>query len=816
MNDLCEPVPAGTGGAFARWLWLGTLLLCFIVYAQHFYGVGFTKTIEIESDSLRSDGGHAWKLKLPTEHRAFAARHHLKVFEDGKEIGPNERSNNRVRKHGSGRFRMDEKGTLRMSASDNSSIALNLRKYTLKVPARVKPLQLVGSVVLLLVASWLVWRRGDVPLKKSIALPAIGWVAGLVLVTALIVRFLAMEVYAGFSDGGFSVNGIPYSDAMGWLDQATALFRGNGFHGVYAGQRPFYSVFLAAAYHLFGESLSTGRVINLGCGALSCLFLFLFIARATGRRGMALAAVVAFLFAHQQLTDLQLLITEPMGLTFIIAGAYAWWAGLLRMNPWALFAAGALIGLSNLTRTFTMLGLPLFAFITLGGCLLQRLPWKRTILVCTLFTLGATCVMAPWMIRQKLRFDTFSLSTAGSDLLYSAATDSPGWNADLYDELKTAGIEREDSGAVHAYYATRYAETVKQAPVRYFKRLVSWIFEYLTTHDFGSPLTRMALLIAGSIIAMRSWAGGRALAGTCGFIAAVVLASVIGKIPPGLVLAFSSTAAFMLGGRAVRWGIVVLLATLLSGAFMSAMIGNFGMNRMTPLTSWVFTAILFISFEAVAIRFAGRPTTGKDDEEPEKFAWRGLASITVWGMLAISLLAAATVAATGFSHIDEKHPELTLDEPQRASVRDWVREQLPGAQKADDDVFFISVVRMEPFIGLVQAKEDTSHWARPFLPREYARTVAFVRVLPGEMAGGSLMGVQLRCRPEELKSGKRDVLVGVTSIDEDAPLGHDKTMVEGFALIPFSGEGAQMEFDFKNAQTFPVTPEAAAIMSGTE
>ena len=78
------------------------------------------------------------------------------MFEDGKEIGPNERSNQRVRQHGSGRDRMDEKGTLRISASDNSSIALNLRKYSLQVPARVKPLQLGGSLALLLLASWLV------------------------------------------------------------------------------------------------------------------------------------------------------------------------------------------------------------------------------------------------------------------------------------------------------------------------------------------------------------------------------------------------------------------------------------------------------------------------------------------------------------------------------------------------------------------------------------------------------------------------------------------------------------------------------------
>ena len=249
-------------------------------------------------------------------------------------------------------------------------------------------------------------------------------------------------------------------------------------------------------------------------------------------------------------------------------------------------------------------------------------------------------------------------------------------------------------------------------------------------------------------------------------------------------------------------GIVVLLATLLSGAMMSAMIGNFGMNRMTPLTSWVFNVILFLAMEAVASRIFGR-LPAEDKEEQENAAWHGLPSFSAWSMIAISLVAAVTVAATGFTHVDEMQPEFLLDAGQRASVRDWVRKELPGAQDAADDVFFISVVRVDLFIGSVLANEDTSHWARPFLPRDYGRTVAFVRVLPGETPGGSLMSVQLRCQPEELQRDKLYLLVGVTSFDEQAPLGHDKTMVEGFALLPFTRSGAQRTSTLPMPKPFP-------------
>ena len=172
-------------GGYARWLWLAALALCFAVFAQYYYGVGLTKTIEIDVDGLRADSGNAWKLKLPDEHRTYAARYRLKVFEDDVLLGPHERSNNRVRNHGSGRYRMDDKWTLRMSTSDNTSPVTNIRKYTLQLPARVKPLQLAAAVSLLLVASFLVVRRGSGHAAARYCGVPIAWVAVAVLVAAL-------------------------------------------------------------------------------------------------------------------------------------------------------------------------------------------------------------------------------------------------------------------------------------------------------------------------------------------------------------------------------------------------------------------------------------------------------------------------------------------------------------------------------------------------------------------------------------------------------------------------------------------------------
>ena len=808
-----EAESPGAGG-IARWLWLVAAALFFVVFAQHYFGVGFKKKIEIDRNSMRADSGHAWKLKLPREHRTNAARFHLEVFEDGTAIGPSEINNRRVRKHGSGRYRLDENGTLRLSASDNSSPVFNGREYSLEIPARVRPFQLAIAVVILLGASLVVRKNSGFAVTKSgptrVGLMALG-----VLVVALGVRIWAMGAYSKYSDGGFAVNGIPYSDALAWTELAHSLHEGTGYQGSFAGQRPFYSVFMASVFHVFGESLEAGKMVNVICGALSVLFLCLLVARSTGQWGLGLVGAAALLFDQQQLHDIQLLITEPMGLTLIIVGAYALWAGLLTLNMWTLFAAGALIGFSNLTRTFTMLGLPLFALLVLVACLLQKLSWKRVVLICGMFTLGATCVMAPWMIRQKLRYDTYSLSTVGSDLLYSAATETPGWSKDLYDELEAEGLEREQLGEVHAFYSSRFSEKVKENPGRYFGRLVTWVFEYVTHHDFGGSLTRLTVLSGGLFLALLAWWNGKSFVGGLLLLASAGLAPLLGQLPAGLVLGGALSLALWFGDRTVRWSIVVLIATLLSGAIMSAMIGNFGMNRTSPLTAWIFSVVVFVAMGALARRLIEGPQKqavgGKADVSS---IWNGLPAGISWGLIAIFGFSASLVALTGFANEGTMATGATLETAEKARVRDWVRDLLPGARKAPDEAFFVSVVRVENYLAYVRAGEDTSHWARPFLPRPYGRTAGFVRVLPGEAPGGSLMAVQFRSQIDDVPKGETLVLVGINNTDEDAPLGHDVNMVEAIALIPFSSNGAAKELLYADAKLYPVTPEAATILSG--
>ena len=87
----------------------------------------------------RSDGGHCWLAELPAdlppgEDLDHARRSPLKLFEDGREIGPASAVIDEIRAHGAGRF-CHWGRHLYFSASDNSNPNSNGRAYRVLIPA---------------------------------------------------------------------------------------------------------------------------------------------------------------------------------------------------------------------------------------------------------------------------------------------------------------------------------------------------------------------------------------------------------------------------------------------------------------------------------------------------------------------------------------------------------------------------------------------------------------------------------------------------------------------------------------------------------
>jgi hypothetical protein len=802
--------PTTDGRRLRRTLWIVAALLCFAAFAQHFAGIGFTKKIAIEPEAIGPDKGHSWRVRLPEEHRSSAALYKIRILEDGEHNGTLARSNRLVRDHGTGRYRLGKNGILRFSASDNSNPEFNGKKYVAEVPVSVSPVLLIAGLAVFAGAGFLARRRQPFAPRRA---PPVSLIALAVLAVALVIRIWALEAYADYSDGAFAVKGSPYSDALAWTDLALNLKDGHGFEGTFAGQRPLYQILTASVYRFFGDSLTTGKMVNVCCGALSVTFVFLLVSHASRHWSIGLAAAVTLLWTREQLTHVQLLVTEPMGLTLILVGAYAWWAGLVGRNPWTLFAAGLIIGISNLTHTFTLLGLPAFALIILAVSLFEKTGWRRALLLCATFTVGATMAIAPWMIRQKLRYDTFALSSFSADLLYAASKDEPGWNNSLYEELNAAGIQQSQLKERSRYFSRRHKEEVFKDPGRYARRVIDWLGDYWNYYDFKDPILRLVLLLAGLAGSFIAWWHGRPLAGAVSFTVTCGLISLLGLFPPAATILAAAAIALWLGHRSLRLAVIVMLATLTSGSILCAMIGTFAMNRTAALTAWIFPALVLLALTAIFRRFVLK-------EEPEAPAsefdtearsiWWPIPFTVSWTIIGLAAAAVIVVASTGFSN-QGRRTELQLTEAEQAAVRDWIHTQIPATETAPDSVLLASLVKLTPYRSALRANEDTSHSARSFLPRPYDRTAAFVRLIRGSHPRGTLRASQFAGPPESLDDIDNTalyILSGILNIDEN---GHDIEMVEAIVLIPFSENERIMHFE--KAIRFPVTPEAAAILN---
>jgi pectate lyase len=96
-------------------------------------GVGASNVLSITLTGLKSDGGYAYKIGYPLDvagdSNSAPTISKLRLFENGKEIGPAHSVHQKIRDLGNGRF-SHWGTTLIFSASDNSNPATNGRSYT--------------------------------------------------------------------------------------------------------------------------------------------------------------------------------------------------------------------------------------------------------------------------------------------------------------------------------------------------------------------------------------------------------------------------------------------------------------------------------------------------------------------------------------------------------------------------------------------------------------------------------------------------------------------------------------------------------------
>ena len=758
------------------------------------------------------------------------------VTENGVPTGRRATSNAIVRDHGRGWFKVLRQN-VRFSATDLTDPRTNGRHYAVHAPRPV-PLALLGGLLALsAITLTLSFRRPTspdpkdpdsdrfwIPKQKS-AFANSGWLPFTIFLASSAVAAALLYFGSDFTDRGLTVKGMPYSDAEGWNEMAIALAEGRGFTTDFSTHRPFYSVFIGGLYHTFGPHLLIAKLINALSAGLLAASAFLLASRAfkSTAAGIALAAFLVLAPAHFKF--LQITATEQLGLALTVFSIYLTWSAFVTRRPTLFLLAGLFLGLSNLTRTFTLLAFPLYGLILILLYIKVRPGWLTFIRHSALFAGGVILVFGPWIARQKVAHDITSISSNSADLIYGAAAYGQ-WDPRQYAEAQAAGIDPkpENNPVRHPFFNRRLAEVVKADPDRYRTFVTARFVEYLAdSFDPSSPAFRLAaaLIALAAALALcyrrRSPAGLLALAAVLPALAFLTQPEILtlnlpeadtasAQVPVPLIdpdkptpagalllLAFAIPfACFPLRQNRVV-AVLILVATLLGSAVLCALVGNFGITRTATFGGWIYLALTLAAITGI-FQLAGtildrfHPLGSKDDappaphpaSEPEPldeshpdfenapptYHTDAFAITTGFLFLFISLAGILLIGLTYLGTLGKAQtPAWQLPQNHSAEIETWARSEFAAEIAAQPDgTLTVTPIILGDYRADLKAGEDVAHPSPIFAVGETPRTVAKVRshTDPETGRGGMLLAVQFPGQlPRDLPRRKPFALVGI-------------------------------------------------------
>ena len=207
-----------------------------------------------------------------------------------------------------------------------------------------------------------------------------------------------------------------------------------------------YPLFLAGIFEIFGDSFLAVKIIQSILEILTGLFFF-FSSLYFFKPRYALLSLLIFTFLPSNLLYSQTILTEPLyGLLFSLIFYYC-----IRehINKNILFA-GMLWGFAVLTRSsFALSVLMMIGFVFIyrrklfDGYKSNRI--KRAFEYSLLFVVGISVVIAPWIIRNKLTMNSYTLATQGGFTFWSGSNpDATGtWYHNIEESNSLFKVEDE-------------------------------------------------------------------------------------------------------------------------------------------------------------------------------------------------------------------------------------------------------------------------------------------------------------------------------------------------------------------------------------
>jgi hypothetical protein len=708
---------------------------------QEFHGIGIMETFKVEPKTKITAGGKAYTWQLPRRYQGEIMNTRGIALENGVPLLNRAKSNAIVRQKGAGRFRFF-KGRLHFSAQDDTDPRLNGRTYEVRVPKQFRPwhFALVGFLLLVSLIAFQI-TRPSIEEPSAWRSRSLGLQALAVFAIALTLLLIRQAYSAPFTDGAVCLKDVPLSDASGWHQMARGMVEGRGLNADFQNSRPLHPTLLAPIYAITGSTLGGVRAWNCVLLALSATGAWLFgmILRS---RWLALssAILVGILPDHAALTHM--VMTENSGMFLAILSALGLLLATWHLSPRWSFAAGLVNGLSCLACGFTLLTLPFYAFVILLNPLLRRAPWKRSVLMAVLFTLGVSVVLLPWMIRQKIVNDRFTITFATADLLYGGANvDEGGFHAQLFREAEKKGVKMETALQRYDYFTAEFKKIVRAAPLAYAGKVARSTLRSFSLIQLMEPeMTTVGLLILGGLAL-----GGTQLGSNVPRLLAVGLMVMVWLRLESNVLLPVCTASWFLTFRRARWPeerltLVILGLTILGIALLDGVGGNTAPRRFWLTGNWAMAIIILLALvraveatEGILTSLMSRVPVFKKLISP---VWRegmprqlenvcpiiqkGLVFALIYASIAIIF----TVACSVRGQI-KPWPQIGSVETEKVIAEALLDHPIEEVRKGSDRIRSF-LARLDDMTIPMRPGEDLGHWLPGLGSREMAHTVASI------------------------------------------------------------------------------------------
>jgi 4-amino-4-deoxy-L-arabinose transferase-like glycosyltransferase len=174
---------------------------------------------------------------------------------------------------------------------------------------------------------------------------------------------------------------MPVLDEGYYVELGRAIAAGNwlGEDGLFF-MDPLYGYFLGVLFFLFGDNLTTVRLVQIGLDSLNILLIYGIADRVHGRRAGILAALLYALYPVAFFYSL-LILKTTLAVTLLLASVLMLLAALDsgRRRDWLFL--GILLGFMTYLWANLILMLPLSMVFIL---FYQKMPWRKSILHCAI------------------------------------------------------------------------------------------------------------------------------------------------------------------------------------------------------------------------------------------------------------------------------------------------------------------------------------------------------------------------------------------------------------------------------------------------